>query len=58
MLSGHELTNLCWRLGLSDEAKAIVESIRSSPPTRRVRGAAGNVIVRYPSWKMGVTIQA
>ncbi len=58
MLSGHELTNLCWRLGLSDKAKAIVESIRSSPPTRRVRGAAGNVIVRYPSRKMGVTIQA
>src|SRR6266545_2498179 len=58
MLSAHEVARLCERLGLSGEAKAIVEAIRSSPPTRRVRSAAGNVSVRYPSRKMGVTIQA
>jgi putative transposase len=58
MLSAHELARLCERLGLSGEARAIVETIRSSPPTRRVRSAAGNVSVRYPSRKMGVTIQA
>jgi putative transposase len=58
MLSAHELTRLCDRLGLSAEARAIVETIRSSPPARRVRSAAGNVSVRYPSRKMGVTIQA
>src|SRR6266849_6025708 len=58
MLATHELARLCDRLGLSAEARAIVETIRSSPPTRRVRNAAGNVSVRYPSRKMGVTIQA
>jgi hypothetical protein len=58
MLPAHELARLCERLGLSVEAKVLVESIRSSPPTRRVRSAAGNVSVRYPSRKMGVTIQA
>ena len=58
MLSSNGLTALCQRLGLSDEARATVESIRSAPPSRRVRGAAGNVAVRYPSRKMGVVIQA
>src|SRR5260370_12788053 len=58
MLSAHELARLCKRLGLSAEARGVVETIRSSPPTRRVRSAAGNVSVRYPSRKMGVTIQA
>jgi putative transposase len=58
MLSAHELARLCERLGLSAEARAIIETIRSSPPTRRVRSGAGNVSVRYPSRKMGVTIQA
>jgi putative transposase len=58
MLSAHELARLCEHLALSGEAKAIIETIRSSPPARRVRSAAGNVSVRYPSCKMGVTIQA
>jgi putative transposase len=58
MLSAHELSRLCERLGLTGDARAIVETIRSSPPTRRVRSAAGNVSVRYPSRKMEVTIQA
>jgi putative transposase len=58
MVAAHELARLCERLGLSAEARAVVETIRSSPPTRRVRSAAGNVSARYPSRKMGVTIQA
>ncbi len=58
MLSAHELARLCERLGLLSEAQAIIETIRSSPPARRVRSAAGNVAVRYPSRKMDVTIQA
>ncbi len=58
MLSAHELARLCERLGVSTEARAVIETIRSSPPARRVRSAAGNVSVRYPSRKMGVTIQA
>ena len=58
MLAAHEIGRLCERLGLTAEAIAVIDSIRSSPPARRVRGAAGNVCARYPSRKMGVTIQA
>jgi len=58
MLSNGQLSQLCRDLGLSHEAQAIIETIRSSPPSRRVRSVAGNVSVRYPSRKMGVTIQA
>ncbi|HEX5415749.1 MAG TPA: integrase [Chloroflexota bacterium] len=58
MLCDDQLSQLCQDLGLSKEAQAVIEQIRSSPPSRRVRGAAGNVSVRYPSQKMGVTIQA
>jgi hypothetical protein len=58
MLTIYKVAGLCERLGLSTEARAVIETIRSSPPTRRVRSAAGNVSVRYPSRKMGVTIQA
>jgi putative transposase len=45
------------RLGLSDETKKLIAHIRASPPARRVRSAAGNVSGRYPSKKMGVSIQ-
>ncbi len=58
MLSAHEVDALCDRLRISAEARTIIETVRSSPPARRVRSAAGNVTVRYPSRKMGVTIQA
>jgi putative transposase len=58
MLTDDALAALYERLGLSAEARAVIETIRASPPARRVRGAAGNVVARYPSRKMGVTIQA
>ena len=45
------------KLALSEQAKAVVRQIRSSPPSRLVRSAAGNVSGRYPSQKMGCTIQ-
>lgn len=35
----------------------IIQAIRSSPPSRRVRANVGNVVGRYPSNKMGVVIQ-
>jgi hypothetical protein len=57
MLTAHELAGLCERLGLSAQARA-VKTIRASLPTRRVRSAVGNVSVRYPSRKMGLTSQA
>ncbi|NUM34026.1 MAG: DDE-type integrase/transposase/recombinase [Candidatus Brocadiae bacterium] len=58
MLSKEEFVALCKQLGLSEKAQQAVNQIRSSPPSRRVRSAFGNVTVRYPSKKMGVTIQA
>ena len=58
MLRDDALAALYERQGLSAEARAVIETIRASPPARRVRGAAGNVVARYPSRKMGVTIQA
>ena len=45
------------RLWLSPETEALIASIRSSPPIRRVSGRAGNITGRYPSPKMGVSIQ-
>src|SRR5262249_23777219 len=38
--------------------QAVLTAIRSSPPARRVGSGRKNVPVRYPSRKMGVTIQA
>jgi len=35
----------------------LISSIRSSGPSRRVGGGSANVCGRYPSKKMGVTIQ-
>jgi putative transposase len=45
------------RLQLRSETEALIASIRSSPPVRRVSGRAGNITGRYPSPKMGVFIQ-
>jgi len=58
MLTETALFQLYQHLNVSPQAQQIIEEIRSSPPARRVRSAAGNVSVRYPSRKMGVTIQA
>lgn len=44
-------------LQLSKETEALIAAIRSSPPVRRVRGRANNVTGRYPSPKMGRSIQ-
>ena len=50
---------LAWssRNGLSDQAYSTIECIRRSEPSRRVGGGRHNVAGRYPSKKMGVTIQ-
>ncbi len=57
MLTRDEL--LCWyrRLGFSAEAQSLIEGVQSSDPARRVGGGRSNVSGRYPSRKMGVTIQ-
>jgi putative transposase len=57
MLSEDEFEVWCFQHALSEQAKTVVRQIRSSPPSRLVRSAAGNVSGRYPSKKMGCTIQ-
>jgi putative transposase len=47
----------CQHLGLTSETEALLVSIRSSPPVRRVSSRAGNITGRFPSPKMGVSIQ-
>ena len=41
----------------SQTTSQVVADIRASPPSRRIRSRSGNVSGRYPSRKMGVTIQ-
>ena len=57
MLSDVAFDLWCRRLGLSETARRHIEQIRSSPPSRQVRSGTKNVSGRYPSKKMGVTIQ-
>jgi len=45
------------RLQFISKTEALIAAIRSSPPVRRVSGRANNVTGRYPSPKMGVSIQ-
>jgi putative transposase len=58
MLSDMEFELWFHRLNLIEEAKALISTIRSSHPSRRVGSYRGNVPCRFPSRKMGVTIQA
>lgn len=57
MLSNTDFEDWCHRLNLSDEARTLIHRIRESPPARAVRSSKDNVSGRYPSRKMGVTIQ-
>lgn len=57
MLDGEEFVRWCQQLGLAEPTRKYIELLRSSPPARVVRSRAGNVSGRYPSRKMGVTIQ-
>jgi hypothetical protein len=57
VLSRDDLLTLYERLGLSDEARSVIDHVRSSDPARRVGSGRGNVSGRYPSKKMGITIQ-
>jgi putative transposase len=58
MLSALQLQALFQRKGFSRQAQRVIEQVRDSQPTRRVRGGRGNVTSLYPSRKMGVIIQA
>jgi putative transposase len=47
----------CLQNRISAQTKAYIERIRQSQPVRKVRSRASNVSGRYPSVKMGRTIQ-
>jgi len=57
MLNQNDLATWYARLNLNDQARKIIEQVRSSEPTRRVGGGHSNVSGFYPSRKMGKTIQ-
>ena len=57
MLSEQDFAAWAKRIDLSDQAQSVVAHIRHSDPARRVGGGRSNVTGRYPSRKMGVTIQ-
>lgn len=56
-LSDFEFDQYCIRNNISEIAKAEIQRIRSSDPSRSVRSTFRNVSGRYPSRKMGVIIQ-
>lgn len=57
MLNEDDFLGWCARLGLTETARATVAAARSRNPSRHVGGGRRNVSGRYPSRKMGITIQ-
>jgi len=57
VLNKEEFLSWCSRLSLSREAQEVVTQIRRADPARPVGSGRHNVSGRYPSRKMGVTIQ-
>ena len=57
MLSREELESSYQRCGMLTATRLLIDRIRSSAPARRVQARRSNVCGRYPSCKMGVTIQ-
>jgi transposase InsO family protein len=57
MLGTAELLAWFTRVGLPESGRSTIHQVRSSEPARRVGGGYRNVSGRYPSKKMGVTIQ-
>jgi transposase InsO family protein len=57
MMKDNELELWKMQLGLSKVASDLIDSIRRSEPVRSVGGSERNVTGRYPSRKMGKTIQ-
>jgi putative transposase len=57
MLDQRQFQEWSRKLNFTTQAESLIQQIRSSAPSRRVQGRRGNVSGRYPSRKMGVTIQ-
>ena len=58
MMDSQQLDILCRKLGVTEHGRKLIDSIRKGSPVRRVGGGRSNICVRFPSQKMGVTIQA
>ena len=58
MLTTHELAEYCDRRQLTHQARRIIDQVRNSPPSRRVKSGARNVACRFATRKMGCVIQA
>lgn len=57
MLGHDELKAWFERQSIPEPTRSLINQIRSSGPSRRVGGGCSNVSGRYPSRKMGVTVQ-
>ena len=57
MLTDEEFRAWCQRNNIGQETEAYIQRLRQSEPERRVRSRASNVSGRYPSVKMGCSIQ-
>lgn len=57
MLTSDGLLSWFQRLSTPEPTRTTINHVRSSGPSRRVEGGRSNVSGRYPSKKMGVTIQ-
>lgn len=57
MLNEASFVDWSLKLGLTEMARAAIASVRSRNPARHVGGGRQNVSGRYPSRKMGFTIQ-
>lgn len=56
-LSDEEFRAWCQRNNIAPRTEAYIQRLRESEPERRVRSRASNVSGRYPSVKMGCSIQ-
>src|SRR2546421_392517 len=56
MLDRDQFLHWCQTAGLSEQARKVIDQIRSSDPARRVQSGCRSVSGAYPSRKMGVTI--
>ncbi len=57
MLTDSDFDQWCQHLKLSENARREIQTIRTSEPSRRVGGGKKSVSGRYPSRKMGLTMQ-
>src|SRR5450755_4394609 len=57
MLTNEDFHSWCLRNGIPPETETYIQRIRSSQPVRKVRSGISNICGRYPSVKMGRTIQ-